>query len=72
MRKAIWSSFNAARSWIGAIFKRSGRIQGVLLHDPAAGRPKNLDNPFHDARAQERVGEFIARANRTPEPKPPS
>jgi hypothetical protein len=72
MRKAIWSSFNAALRWIGAIFKRSGRIQGVLLHDPGAGRPKNLDNPFHDARAQERVGDFIARATRTQEPKPPS
>jgi hypothetical protein len=53
------------------VFKRSARIQGVFLHDPAAGRPKNLDNPFHDARAQERVGDLIARATRTPERKPP-
>ena len=75
MRKPVWPSFNAAvRVWtafIGVVFKRSARIQGVFLHDPAAGRPKNLDNPFHDARAQERVGDFIARATRTPERKPP-
>lgn len=75
MRKPVWPSFNAAvRVWtafIGAVFKRSARTQDVFLHDPAAGRPKNLDNPFHDARAQERVGDLIARATRTPERKPP-
>jgi hypothetical protein len=75
MGKPVWSSLSAAaRGWtalIGAVFKRSARIQGVFLHDPAAGRPKNLDNPFHDAEAQERVGDFIARATRTPERKPP-
>ena len=75
MPKPVWPSLNAAvRAWtalIGAVFKRSVRIQGVFLHDPAAGRPKNLDNPFHDARAQERVGDLIARAARAPERKPP-
>ena len=75
VRKPVWSSFKAPlRVWtafIGAVFKRPARIQGVFLHDPAAGRPKNLDNPFHDAEAQERVGDVIARATRTPERKPP-
>ena len=75
MRKPVWSSFNAAlRVWtafIGAIFKQSGRIRGVFLHDPAADRPKNLDNPFHDAGAQTRLGDFIARGTRTPKRKPP-
>jgi hypothetical protein len=75
MTKRLRSSFGAAlRVWaafIGGVFKRSARIQGVFLHDPAAGKPKNLDDPFHDARAQERVGDFIARATRTPERKPP-
>jgi hypothetical protein len=75
MGKPVWSSLSAAaRVWTGfidAVFKRSARIQDVFLHDPAAGRPKNLDNPFHDAEAQERVGDFIARATRTPERKPP-
>ena len=49
MRKPVWSSFNAPlRMWtafIGAVFKRSARIQGVFLHDPAAGRPKNRTIP---------------------------
>jgi hypothetical protein len=75
MRKPVWSSFDAPlralTHLIGGVFKRSARTQGVILHDPAAGRPKNLDNPFHDARAQERVGDLIARATRAPERKPP-
>jgi hypothetical protein len=75
VRKPVWSSFKAPlrvlTAFIGAVFKRPARIQGVFLHDPAAGRPKNLDNPFHDAEAQERVGDVIARATRTPERKPP-
>jgi hypothetical protein len=75
MRKPVWSSFNAAvrvcTAFIGAVFKRPARVRGVVLHDPAAGRPQNLDNPFQDARAQERVGDLIARATRTPERKPP-
>jgi hypothetical protein len=75
MRKPVWSSFNAAlRVWtafIGATFKRSGRLRGVILHDPASDRPKNLDNPFQDAGAQERVGDFIARATRSAERKLP-
>lgn len=75
VRKPVWSSFKAPlrvlTAFIGAVFKRPARVQGVFLHDPAAGRPKNLDNPFHDAEAQERVGDFIARATRTPERKPP-
>jgi hypothetical protein len=66
MTKPIRSSFNEVlRVWIaliGAIFQRSGRLRGVFLHDPASDRPKNLDNPFHDAGAQERVGDFIARS----------
>jgi hypothetical protein len=75
MRKPVWPALNAAvRSWtvfIGAVFKRSARIRGVFLHDPAADRPKNLDNPFHDARVQERVGNLIARSTRSAERKPP-
>jgi hypothetical protein len=75
MTKPVRPSFNAAlRVWatfIGTIFKRSARIRGVFLHDPAADRPKNLDNPFHDAGAQERVGDLIARSTRSAERKPP-
>jgi hypothetical protein len=40
----------------------SGRIQGVILHDPDAEKPKDLDNPFYTATSQERVGDLIARS----------
>jgi hypothetical protein len=40
------------------------RSTGVIIHDPDAQKAKNLDNPFHDASAQERVAELIARAAR--------
>lgn len=33
----------------------------VVIHNPAADGPQNLDDPFVDAEAQRRVGEFIAR-----------
>jgi hypothetical protein len=33
---------------------------GVLLHDPAASRPRDLDNPYLDAKVQERVAKVIA------------
>ena len=75
MTKPVRSSLHAAlRVWtafIGTIFKRPARIRGVFLHDPAADRPKNLDNPFHDAGAQERIGDLIARSTRSAERKPP-
>jgi len=31
-----------------------------FLHDPAASRPHNLDDPFFDPKAQRRVAEVIA------------
>jgi hypothetical protein len=32
----------------------------VLLHDPAASRPHDLDDPFFDPKVQKRVAEMIA------------
>jgi hypothetical protein len=49
--------------------RSAGRIQKVVLHDPEAQKPQNLDNPFHDARIQERVGDVIARSTRSADPK---
>ena len=34
----------------------------VVTHDPAASKPHDLDNPFHDSKAQERIGIAIAKA----------
>jgi hypothetical protein len=32
----------------------------VIVHDPAAQRPHDLDDPFHDAQVQARVADVIA------------
>ena len=42
--------------------KKSSRPPEVLLGDPAASRPQDLDDPFVDANAQRRVADVIARA----------
>ena len=34
----------------------------VILHDPDATKPHDLDDPFSDAKAQERIGKTIANA----------
>ena len=45
--------------------KAANRFQkhrGVFLHDPAAERPHDLDDPFFDNNAQARMGKAIANA----------
>ena len=32
----------------------------LFVHDPAAAMPYNLDNPFHDAEFQAKVGKLLA------------
>jgi hypothetical protein len=32
----------------------------VILHDPAAQRPRNLDDPFFDPKVQTRIADVIA------------
>jgi hypothetical protein len=39
------------------------RRGAVFIHDPQAHKPRNLDDPFIDPKAQERVGQWIARAS---------
>lgn len=34
----------------------------VIIHDPAAAGPKDLDDPFDDAAVQQRVGSVIAQS----------
>lgn len=36
----------------------------VVVHDPDAGRPHDLDDPFFDRRVQSRIAEAIAQASR--------
>jgi hypothetical protein len=35
----------------------------VILHNPAAAMPHDLDDPFHSEAAQEKVGKLIADAH---------
>jgi hypothetical protein len=60
----MWSAFMGVNPGSSA-----GRLQGVVLHDPEAQKPQNLDNPFHDPGTQERVGDVIARSTRSADPK---
>jgi hypothetical protein len=38
--------------------------KGFVLHDPAAQRPHDLDDPYFDAKIQERLGKAIGGAVR--------
>jgi hypothetical protein len=55
--------------WVGRNPRTSRGVRGVVLHDPDAQKPKDLDNPFVDAAAQGRVGDLISRAHRGTEGK---
>jgi hypothetical protein len=53
-------------AWSAATVRRvrsAVRRAGVIVHDPHAQDPKNLDDPFVDPEVQERIGKFIARAS---------
>ena len=41
---------------------RKETMSGVVTHDPAASRPHNLDDPFFDQEAQERIAKVIAKS----------
>ncbi len=41
-------------------------IPGAMLHDPAAQRPHDLDDPFFDPEVQARIATAIANAKQTP------
>jgi hypothetical protein len=61
------------RAWSAVVSRRasppSDRLQGVILHDPDAEKPKDLDNPFYTAASQERVGDLIARSTTPRKPE---
>lgn len=53
-------------AWSAATVRRvraAVRRAGVIVHDPQAQDPKNLDDPFIDPEVQERIGELIARTS---------
>ena len=62
MRNPFRMVWRAARGlWVQGLtwFRRSPR-QAYFLHDPAASRPHDLDDPFFDPKVQERMANVIA------------
>ena len=56
-------SQNVRDFWIAATAKKHpARKPAVILHDPAAKRAHDLDDPFFDRNAQLRAGNVIADA----------
>jgi hypothetical protein len=51
------------KAW-SAIVRREPDKAAVVVHDPAASKPHDLDDPFFDRKVQERIGAAIAKAAR--------
>jgi hypothetical protein len=59
-------AFSWMRDWLGAILsrKRFRTKPDVIIHDPAASGPHDLDDPYFDPKIQSRFADLIARAAR--------
>jgi len=58
-----WESRIARRVWAALTARfTSPPLPKVLLHDPAASRPHDLDDPYFDPNVQKRMADFIAGA----------
>jgi hypothetical protein len=59
-------AFSRMRGWLWAILprKRSRTKPDVIIHDPAASAPHDLDDPYFDPKIQSRFADLIARAAR--------
>ena len=49
--------------WSAIAGQRAAR-HDVIVHDPDASKPHDLDDPFFDRKVQERIGAAISRAVR--------
>jgi hypothetical protein len=45
-----------------ALFQEPAPAPQVVVHDPKASEPRNLDDTFFDEEAKERVGKAIANS----------
>jgi hypothetical protein len=59
-------AFSRMRGWLRAILpgRRSLTKPDVIIHDPAASGPHDLDDPYFDPKIQSRFADLIARAAR--------
>jgi hypothetical protein len=79
LTRLVWRALKVAiptRNFLDSVLRflplrrksnRGPGTQHIVLHDPAAQKPKDLDNPFREAASQERVGDLIGRSY--PDPK---
>jgi hypothetical protein len=59
----IWTKIH--KMWSARRRRRSGEpVPDVLIHDPSATAPRDLDDPFLDPSAQARAAELIAKARK--------
>jgi hypothetical protein len=58
----LWQSIShaARKFWTGLT---GPNAPAVVLHDPAAQRPRDLDDPFFDDKAQKRMANVISHAS---------
>jgi len=54
------SFFQTVRGFWFAITKQKTSPE-VIVHDPAAQRPHDLDDPFFDPKVQSRIADVIAK-----------
>ena len=69
MRGLIRSMLQAVRRfWMAAIGQKSPYPQvaarDAIVHDPAAQRPHNLDDPYFDLKVQKRFADVISHSMR--------
>jgi hypothetical protein len=57
--RMLWRAVR--RLWVQGLTRlRWSPRQAYFLHDPAASRPHDLDDPFFDPKVQERMANVIA------------
>ena len=47
--------------WVAITGQKDSPSPDVIVHDPAAERPHDLDDPFFDKKIQSRIGDVIAK-----------
>ena len=64
MRNPFPSVSRIARQLHAAVITRftASRLAKLLIHDPAASHPHDLDDPYFDPNVQRRIGGVIAGA----------
>jgi hypothetical protein len=53
-------------AWSAVMVRRTRSVvrrSGVIIHDPDARKPRDLDDPFIDPEVQQRIGNVIARTS---------